>query len=95
MLAAEEADCVEVVFERGSARWRRIGVEAVPLLVVRGSEGMIEMQISGVPSTRRLRRALRRAGPAPGEATSARALEEHQQRGRGIHQESAGPTSDS
>jgi hypothetical protein len=60
----EEAGVVaeEVVFDDDPQVWVRIGVEAVPLVVIRDRSGIVVESIAGVPSRRRLERALRRAG---------------------------------
>jgi hypothetical protein len=59
------ADFIEIA--HGEGRFGEIGVDAVPLVVVRGRDGAVTAQIGGVPGSARLRRALRSGGIAAGE----------------------------
>lgn len=56
---------LDVAFEEiahGEGRLAEIGVDAVPLVVVRDAAGSVTAQIGGVPRLSRLRRALRSGG---------------------------------
>jgi glutaredoxin len=48
----------EVRYEVEPELHRRVGVAAVPLLVIRDQSGRVAARIAGVPARRRLRRAL-------------------------------------
>lgn len=62
LLASERAAVVELVYEDHTDVWAGWGVEAVPLLVVRGAAGNVDATVAGSASRRRLRRALAGAG---------------------------------
>jgi len=61
MLVAAGAGFLEIRYDDDPDRWARIGVEAVPLLVVREASGSVVGQIGGVPRRTRLERMLRHA----------------------------------
>ncbi len=52
----------EVTWELEPARFDAVGVEAVPLTVVVGGDGTVELLAAGVPRRRSLQRAAGRAG---------------------------------
>jgi predicted DsbA family dithiol-disulfide isomerase len=58
MLESETVEWIEIGFETDAATHERVGVTGVPLLVVRGLDDVITARMAGVPSRRRLRRAL-------------------------------------
>ncbi len=58
MLADLGIDPVEYAYEDHPGDWDRVGVSAVPLLVIRGADGTVTGTIAGLPSRRRLRRAV-------------------------------------
>jgi len=62
LLTALDSEFTEIA--HGGGRFGEIGVDAVPLLVVRDDDGTVTAQIGGVPSSARLRRALRGGGVA-------------------------------
>jgi hypothetical protein len=61
MLAASGEEFEEIRFDDDPGLWAQIGVEAVPLLVVRDAAGRVTGKIAGVPRRARLQRVLSRA----------------------------------